>query len=134
MPSRTRQYISIVSGSRREVRLADQLVAGEQLRGPPPRARRASPSSSPRNSTSSAADSGGSSFQSSGVPGMLWLATISAGRDHQLDGAGAGGDQLGHGPTAVGDVGEVKPAQVVSFGGLRHGLEHRLGDERERPL
>ena len=54
-------------------------------------------------------------------------------RDHQLDRAGAGGDEVGDRRDRRVDAREVKPGDRCPLR-LWHGLEHRLGDERERPL
>ena len=78
MPSRTRQCISTVSGSR--VNSNGRIVSCPARTSLAPATNRSrSAAWSERNSTSRAADSGGSSRQCSGVPGIEWLATISAG-------------------------------------------------------
>ena len=55
------------------------------------------------------------------------------GSDHQLDGARARLDQLRHEPDRGRDVGEVQPRTRRQLGD-RNGLERGLGDERQRPL
>ena len=98
-----------------------------------PRRASSSASSAPPNSTSSAAENGSSSRQLSRGAADVVRGDDQRRRDHQLDRPGARGDELLHRLDRRVDAREVKPGDRRPRR-LRHGLERRLGDERERAL
>ena len=131
MPSRTRQATSTASWSRVNAAGRRSSCPARTSAARAPR-RRAPPASRPRTppgAPPTRAPARASPRRSLDVVG----GDDQRGRDHQLDRARPRSHQVGTGATAASMLGEVQPrdGRVPRQG---NGLEHRLGDERQRPL